>query len=111
MTYDETLADRVREHLLGESGVREKRMFGGIAFLINGNMAVSASSQGGLLLRVDPAQTDVLVADPVAERCVMRGRELDGWLRIAIDAGTSQEELERWVSRGVAYARSLPAKV
>jgi TfoX/Sxy family transcriptional regulator of competence genes len=110
MTYDETLADRVREQLLGERGVSEKRMFGGLAFMINGNMAVSASSQGGLLLRVDPAHTDDLVTEPIADRFVMRGREMDGWLRVAVDMQTSEEELERWVSRGVAYARSLPAK-
>jgi hypothetical protein len=78
--------------------------------MVNGNMAVSASGQGGLLLRVDPAQTDVLAADPLADRFVMRGREMDGWLRIAIDGTTPQEELERWVSRGVGYARSLPPK-
>ena len=110
MTYDEELADRVRERVLGEGGVSEKRMFGGLAFMINGNMAVSASSHGGLLLRVDPAQTDALVADPHAQRFVMRGREMDGWLRIDVDAKTSEEELERWVSRGIAYARSLPPK-
>ncbi len=85
-------------------------MFGGLAFMINGNMAVTVSSQGGLLLRVDPAQTDVLGADPLADSFVMRGREMDGWLRIAIDAQTSEEVLERWVSRGIAYARSLPPK-
>jgi TfoX/Sxy family transcriptional regulator of competence genes len=110
VTYDENLADRVRKRVLGEGGVSEKRMFGGLAFMINGNMAVSASSQGGLLLRVDPAQTDALVADPRAQRFVMRGREMDGWLRIDVDAKTSEEELERWVSRGIAYARSLPPK-
>jgi TfoX/Sxy family transcriptional regulator of competence genes len=85
-------------------------MFGGLAFMINGNMAVSASSQGGLLLRVDPAETEVLVADPLAERFVMRGREMNGWLRIDIDANVAEEELERWVRRGIAYARSLPSK-
>ena len=110
MAYDEKLADRVREHVLGEAGLSEKRMFGGLAFLINGNMAVSASNQGGLLLRVDPAQTENLVTDPLAERFVMRGREMDGWLRIDVDGTTPDEELERWVSRGVGYARSLPAK-
>jgi TfoX/Sxy family transcriptional regulator of competence genes len=90
--------------------VSEKRMFGGLAFLINGNMAVSASSQGGLLLRVDPAQTDALVSNPGAERFVMRGREMDGWLRIDTDAVGTDDELLRWISHGVAYARSLPPK-
>jgi TfoX/Sxy family transcriptional regulator of competence genes len=110
MTYDAALADRVRELVLGEPGLSEKRMFGGLAFLVNGNMAVSASSKGGLLLRVDPAETEALVADPLAERFVMRGREMDGWLRIDVDAGATEQELERWVTTGVAYARSLPAK-
>ena len=110
MAYDEELADRLRELVQGESGVTEKRMFGGLAFLINGNMAVSASGQGGLLLRVDPAQTDELVADPNARRFEMRGREMDGWLRIDTDGLSSDRQLERWVARGVAYARSLPPK-
>jgi TfoX/Sxy family transcriptional regulator of competence genes len=108
--YDEKLADRVREHVLGEVGLSEKRMFGGLGFMIDGNLAVSASSQGGLLLRVDPAETDDLVADPLADRFVMRGREMDGWLRIDVDSTVSDEELQRWVSRGIAYARLLPPK-
>ncbi len=78
--------------------------------MINGNLAVSAASKGGLLLRVDPAQTDDLVADPAAQRFVMRGREMNGWLRIDLDARCADEELGRWVSLGIAYARSLPAK-
>ena len=110
MAYDEKLADRLRELVQGEDGVTEKRMFGGLAFLINGNMAVSASGQGGLLLRVDPAQTDELVADPNARRFEMRGREMDGWLRVDTDGLSSDRQLERWVARGVAYARSLPPK-
>jgi TfoX/Sxy family transcriptional regulator of competence genes len=107
---DEKLADRVREHLLGEVGLSERRMFGGLGFMVNGNLAVSASSQGGLLLRVDPAQTEDLIADPLAEPFVMRGREMKGWLRIDVDATVSEEVLERWVSLGIAYARSLPPK-
>ena len=110
VSYDENLADRVREHVLGEPGLSEKKMFGGLAFLINGNMAVSASSHGGLLLRVDPVETEALVADPLAERFVMRGREMDGWLRIDLDASAADEELEQWVHRGITYARSLPPK-
>ena len=85
-------------------------MFGGLAFLVAGNMAVSASSQGGLLLRVDPAQTDALAADVRASRFVMRGREMAGWLRVDIDASTPDDELSRWVQHGVDYARSLPPK-
>jgi TfoX/Sxy family transcriptional regulator of competence genes len=110
MAYDEELADRLRELVQGERGVTEKRMFGGLAFLINGNMAVSASSQGGLLLRVDPAQTDALVQDPDARRFVMRGREMDGWLRVDVTGLATDRQLEQWVARGVAYARSLPPK-
>lgn len=110
MAYDEDLADRIRELIAAERGVEEKRMFGGLAFLINGNMAVSASGQGGLLLRVDPAETEELVADPNARRFEMRGREMDGWLRVDTDGLSSDRQLERWVARGVAYARSLPPK-
>jgi TfoX/Sxy family transcriptional regulator of competence genes len=110
MAYDVELADRVRERVRDEEGLTEKRMFGGLAFLINGNMAVSASSQGGLLLRVDPAQTDDLVREPHARRFEMRGREMDGWLRVDADGVRSERELQRWIGRGVAYARSLPPK-
>jgi hypothetical protein len=110
MAYDEELANRVRERVQSEKGLTEKRMFGGLAFLINGNMAVSASGQGGLLLRVDPVQTDALVTEAHAQRAVMRGREMDGWLRIDTDAIETDDELERWISRGVAYAKSLPPK-
>src|SRR5450432_2657640 len=85
-------------------------MFGGLAFLIGGNMAVSASGQGGLLLRVDPAQTDVLSGEPEVRRFEMRGREMDGWLRVDVAALDTDDDLRRWVSHGVTYARSLPAK-
>ncbi len=107
MAYDEQLAARIRELVGSEPGLTEKRMFGGLAFLIGGNMAVSASGQGGLLLRCDPAQTDELVKKPHAARFEMRGRAMDGWLRV--DA-TTEEELRDWVRIGVAYARSLPPK-
>jgi len=110
MAYDEQLAERIRGQLAGEPGLTEKRMSGGLAFLINGNMAVSASSQGGLLLRVDPAQTEQLAAEPAARPFVMRGREMDGWLRVDADAFSSDAELTQWVGRGVAYARTLPPK-
>lgn len=110
MAYEEELAHRIREHVQGEAGLTEKRMFGGLAFLINGNMAVSASGQGGLLLRVDPGDTEALVAEPHARRFEMRGREMDGWLRIDTDAIESEDEFERWVRLGVDYARSLPPK-
>jgi TfoX/Sxy family transcriptional regulator of competence genes len=110
VAYDEQLADRIRDAVQSEQGVTEKRMFGGLAFLINGNMAVSASGQGGLLLRVDPAATEALIDDPHAERAVMRGRAMDGWLRIDAQALASDGEFERWVNQGVTYARSLPPK-
>ncbi|HEY0573706.1 MAG TPA: TfoX/Sxy family protein [Pseudonocardia sp.] len=110
MVYDVDMANRLREVLASEPGVVEKPMFGGLAFLVAGHMVVSASRQGGLLLRVDPAQTDTLVADPRASRFVMRGREMDGWLRVDLDARATDDELSRWVKHGVGYVRSLPPK-
>jgi TfoX/Sxy family transcriptional regulator of competence genes len=110
VAYDEDLANRIRELLAAEEGVTEKRMFGGLAFLIGGNMSVSASGRGGLLLRCDPAETDALVAKPHASRAVMRGREMDGWLRIDPEGVRTKRQLAAWVKRGVTYARSLPAK-
>lgn len=111
MAYDEDLADRIRGLLADEPGVAEQAMFGGLAFLVGGHMAVAASGQGGLMVRVEPAETDALVEEPHAEPMVMRGRPMQGWLRVA-DEGVSEEPaLERWVARGVAYARSLPPKV
>jgi len=110
VAYDEHVADRIRDAVHSEQGVTEKRMFGGLAFLINGNMALSASGQGGLLLRVDRAATETLISDPHAERAVMRGRAMDGWLRIEARALVSDRELQRWVNHGVTYARSLPPR-
>jgi TfoX/Sxy family transcriptional regulator of competence genes len=110
MAYDEELAERIRELIESEPGVREMRMFGGLAFLIGGNMAVAAGSQGGLLLRVDPADTAALVEQPHASRFQMRGREMNGWLHIGRRAVTTDDQLERWVAHGIAYARSLPPK-
>jgi TfoX/Sxy family transcriptional regulator of competence genes len=110
MAYDEDLANRIRELIAGEPGVTEKRMFGGLAFLISGNMSVSASGQGGVLLRCDPAETDALLSKPHAHPFEMRGRVMDGWLRVDADGLRTKGQLERWVARGVAYARSLPAK-
>ncbi len=110
MAYDKELADRIRELVDVDAGLTEKRMFGGLAFLIDGHMAVSASNQGGLLLRVDPKRTDDLVATPGAARFEMRGREMDGWLRIDPAALQTEDDLARWVEIGVAYARTLPPK-
>jgi TfoX/Sxy family transcriptional regulator of competence genes len=110
MAYDEELADRVRELVASERGLTEQRMFGGLAFLINGNLSVAASGRGGLMLRVDPARTDELVARDGVRRMVMRGRELDGWLRVDTEVLGTDDQLRRWVTQGVGYARSLPPK-
>lgn len=110
MAYDEDLANRIRELVMSEQDVTEKRMFGGLAFLIDGNMSVSASGQGGLLLRVDPAETDTLLSEPHAHPFEMRGRVMQGWLRVDAEGLQTKPELERWVARGIAYARSLPSK-
>lgn len=110
MAYDEDLANRIRELIAGEEGVTEQRMFGGLAFLIGGNMSVSASGRGGLMLRCDPAETEELRRKPHAGPLEMRGRVMDGWLRVDSEGLRTKRELERWVARGVAYARSLPPK-
>jgi hypothetical protein len=110
MAYDEVLANRLRECLQDEPAVTEKAMFGGLAFMVNGNMAVSASGQGGLLLRVDPEQTESLATKPHARRFEMRGREMDGWLRVDADGVKTSRDLNKWVAIGVTYARSLPPK-
>jgi TfoX/Sxy family transcriptional regulator of competence genes len=110
MAYDADLADRIRGALGHRSEVTERPMFGGLAFLVNGNLAVSASSRGGLLLRVDPEQTDALVTEDGVARFVMRGRAMDGWLHVAPSAASTDEQLGRWVEIGVAYAGSLSPK-
>ena len=106
MAYDEELADRIRSLVAGEGGVTEQKMFGGLAFLVNGNMALSASGQGGILVRVDPDESAQLVETTAAEEMVMRGRSMAGWLRVE----PAEDELPQWVERGVSYARSLPPK-
>jgi TfoX/Sxy family transcriptional regulator of competence genes len=110
MAYDEDLANRIRELIAAEHGLTEQKMFGGLAFLINGNMSVAVSGQGGLLLRVEPEETDALAAKPHAAPFEMRGREMQGWLRVAAEGVKTKEQLQRWVSRGVGYARTLPPK-
>src|SRR6266550_364830 len=107
MAYDENLADRIRELVADESDLTEQKMFGGLAFLVGGNMAVAASGQGGLLVRVDPAESDALVATSSARPMEMRGREMAGWLRVD---SADDEELAVWVDRGVSFARTLPPK-
>ena len=110
MAYDEALADRIRALLAGERDLTEKKMFGGLAFLVGGNMAVGASGQGGILVRVDPEESDALVASRSALPMDMRGRSMRGWLRVDAEQLETKHELARWVERGVAYARALPAK-
>jgi TfoX/Sxy family transcriptional regulator of competence genes len=110
MAYDEDLANRIRELVGGEPDVREQRMFGGLAFLIGGNMAVAASGHGGVLVRVDPAQSDSLVETTSSELMEMGGRRMRGWLQVDPDDVRSKRELARWVKLGTTYARSLPAK-
>jgi TfoX/Sxy family transcriptional regulator of competence genes len=110
VAYDEQLAERIRELLAAEPELTEKRMFGGLAFLVNGNMAVAASGQGGLLVRVDPAESATLVGETPARVMEMRGREMPGWLRLDSDELRTQDELSTWVQRGLAFGRSLPAK-
>ena len=109
MAYDEELAERIRGHL-GDVPVTEKRMFGGLAFLVGGNMAVAASGQGGLMVRVDPGETVRLVEQAGVSRMVMRGKEMDGWLRVTSETVSTDDELERWVRIGTTYAGTLPAK-
>jgi len=110
VAYDEELADRIRELVGGEARLTEKKMFGGLAFLIGGNMAVAASGQGGVLVRVDPAQSDKLVATTSARLMEMRGREMQGWLRVDSEDLRTKRQLAKWVELGTAFARSLPAK-
>ena len=109
MAYDRELANRIREQLSGEKGVVEKAMFGGLAFLINGNMAVAASGQGGLMVRSDPEDLAVL-DEPGVSLMEMRGREMKGWLRVAADAVDGDDAMARWVGHGVNYAKTLPPK-
>jgi TfoX/Sxy family transcriptional regulator of competence genes len=110
MAYDEDLAHRIREAMSGENGVVEKKMFGGLAFLIGGHMSVSVSGRGGLLLRVPPEETEALLGKPHAGPFEMRGKTMDGWLRVEPGGVRTKRQLERWVQRGVSYARSLPPK-
>lgn len=109
MAYDLELADRLRDLLAAEPELREKRMFGGLAFMVAGHMALAVTS-GGLMLRVDPEQSDALLLDPQASRMVMQGRELAGWLLIDVDASATDEDLSRWVDLGIDFAHSLPPK-
>ncbi len=110
MGYDEHLADRIRELVGDEPGLSEQRMFGGLAFLVDGNMAVAASGRGGLLVRIDPAQADRFLARPGAEPMEMRGRPMKGWLLVDLAEIGTKRQLTTWVRTGVGHARSLPPK-
>ena len=110
MAYDEALAGRIRELIGDEPTLTEKKMFGGLAFLVGGNMAIAASGQGGVLVRVDPDASEALVARSKAYPAVMRGREMPGWLRVDADDVKTSRQLAKWVDVGVGYARTLPTK-
>lgn len=110
MAYDEDLAERIRALVAAERGLSEKKMFGGLAFLIGGNMAIAASGQGGILVRVDPERSDDLVATTKASVAVMRGRPMSGWLRVEAEGVRTRRQLTKWVDLGTSFARSLPAK-
>ena len=110
MPYDEALADRIRKLTADETGVVEQKMFGGLAFLVGGNMAIAASGEGGILVRVDPDETEALVAETAATVMEMRGRSMRGWLRVDAEHVRTKRHLEAWAERGVGYARSLPPK-
>jgi TfoX/Sxy family transcriptional regulator of competence genes len=110
VAYDEDLANRIRELLADERGVTEQKMFGGLAFLIGGHMSVAASGQGGLMVRVDPEETPALLRKSHARPFEMRGKPMQGWLRVEAEGVRTKRQLEPWVRRGVAHARSLPPK-
>ena len=110
MAYDEELASRIREQVAGEPGLTEQKMFGGLAFLIGGNMAIAASGEGGVLVRADPEESDRLVEMTSARVMEMRGKHMRGWLRVEAEDVRTKRQLAKWVELGTAYARSLPAK-
>ena len=110
MAYDEELATRIRTLLGGRPGLTEQKMFGGLAFLVGGNMAVAARGGGGILVRVDPDTSDELVATTPAELMEMRGRHMAGWLRVDSADVADDAALAEWVERGAGYAASLPPK-
>jgi TfoX/Sxy family transcriptional regulator of competence genes len=110
MAYDEDLANRLRELLADEDSVTERKMFGGLAFLLRGHMTVSASRNGGLLARVDPDETDAALARPHATLMTMGGRTMDGWITVAPEGVKTKRELAAWVKRSVAFVKTLPPK-
>ena len=110
MAYDEDLANRVRELTGKEKGLTEQRMFGGLAMLLNGNMAVAVRGQGGLLVRMDPDTSDKVLDEPGAAEMVMRGKPMRGWITVDESACRKAADLKRWVTRGISFARTLPPK-
>ncbi len=110
MPYDEDLAQRIRALVGRQRGLNEKKMFGGVAFLIDGNLAIAASGRGGILVRVGPERSDELAATTAASVAVMGGRPRAGWLRVAGEDLGTKHQLSKWVDLGVGVARSLPAK-
>src|SRR5262249_50560253 len=106
VAYDEDLAERIRELLIDEPGVTETRMVGGLGFLVGGHLAIAASRDGGVLVRVDPSTSDDVVARTAARKAVMKGRPMDGWLRVDADNLRTKRQLATWVSRSAGYARS-----
>ena len=110
MAYDEDLAARIRDLIGPDPELTEKKMFGGLAFLIHGHMAISASGQGGVLVHVDPGRSADLMATTRAATAVMQGREMPGWLRVSPEDLASDDDLSRWVEIGIGHARSLPPK-
>lgn len=110
MAYDEGLAQRIRDCLRQRRGITERKMFGGLAFLLHGHMTVAASGQGGMLARIDPADNDAALARAHASPMVMRGRAMDGWIRVAPEGVKTKRQLQSWVARSVAYVKTLPPK-
>ena len=110
MAYDEDLVHRLRELLADEEAITEKKMFGGVAFLLHGNMSVSASRNGGLLVRLDPAESDAALARPHTALMEMGGRTMDGWVTVAPEGLRTKRELSVWVSRSIRFAKTLPRK-
>ena len=110
MAYDEDLANRLRDLLVEEVAITEKRMFGGLAFLLSGNMSVSVSGKGGILARIDPLDTDAALARPHTTLMEMRGRAMEGWIRVAPEGVKTRRELAAWVNRSLAFVRTLPPK-
>jgi hypothetical protein len=110
MAYDEELANRLRELLAGEDGISETKMFGGLAFLVHGNMAVSASRNGGLLVRIPPSDTEAALARPHVTLMQMGGRTMDGWITVAPEGLRTKRQLAPWVKRGLGFAQTFPPK-